>query len=216
MDDILVFNKFSEGYSVGSQTAATTNLSSLLYHNGVKDDYYETIETIIVPEYHNSLPVYKFGYRCFRAVPKLRTVYIPKTVKMFSGDTFYECSLLENVIFAPNSRLSHMSYYAFTKTAIATITLPRSVRSITDISFAHMPNLKEVYIHSLMKNDYTNLFKGTDITNLKIHVPSNYHYGAFAQVAVTKDLPPYVNILSIQQKCARHALLVHIYIMMIS
>lgn len=191
MSDFLVFSKYPNGYSVGTHAPDTKELIKLPDHNGVKDEYANTIENIAIPERHLGEVVFQLGYRCFKDLYKLKSVYIPKTILSFNGDTFFNCISLENVIFAPDSRVTDISYIVFTNTSIKTIVLPPSLIKSGKRVFSLMKNLKEIYLQSFFGCFDSTLFEGISTANIKIYVPSNYPDNNFCGISVSKSLPPF-------------------------
>lgn len=84
--------------------------------------------------------VVTIGDRAFQYCTSLTDVTIPAGVETLRA-TFYSCSALTSVTFAPNSKLKHLSGSSssnvgtFTSTSITSITLPDSVETIGRSSF---------------------------------------------------------------------------------
>ena len=74
-------------------------------HNGIREEYVEILEDAVIPSSVDDKVVDVIGYRSFQKLPKLRSVFIPKTIRLINGVTFSECPLLSSVIFEDDSKL---------------------------------------------------------------------------------------------------------------
>ena len=199
-------------YLVISQTKRTAQIGTCEdtskvpnLKNGVVPSVADTMTICHIPRFIEDYRVIWLGYRAIAGLPKLRVIYIPKTLEQCRGDAFAYNPLLEEVIFEENSHLTTLSFFVFRQSPnIKRVILPKSVNQIGVYAFADMNSLESIYIHSFLhlSNDITNAFNNTNTDNLKIYVPSNYPYSEFAGVIVLPVLSPFIQItkLKIQKK----------------
>ena len=137
----------------------------------------------------------EIGYRALAGLPKLQFIFIPSTIQRFKGDAFAFNHCLEEIIFEENSQLQSLSFYAFYECkAMKVVTIPKSVISILDHSFAAMDSLMNIYIQNcyyIDKDRANSMFEYTNCSKIKIFVPKNYPITQFAGVDVEKVLPPF-------------------------
>ena len=181
-DGLFCFHKENNAYIIQG-----SNISKM--HNGILDEF-ANIEELIIPASFMSLPVTKLGYRSFRGLSQLKTVFVPKTIIAFHGDVFTSCKKLETVVFEKGSKLKTISIYAFYDTSVKTLDIPSGVRSIGYGSFSINSNLMNIFINNFLVTsnigDPETMFDRIS-EDVKIYVPVNYPEETFCSKKVIKN-----------------------------
>lgn len=103
-------------------------------------------ENIIIPELYNGLPVIGIDSTSFWFCSFIKSVYIPANVIYIGEWAFSNCTSLETVTFADNSKLQSIGEKAFSKTGIATISLPDTVSELGISAFERCESLTSIRI----------------------------------------------------------------------
>lgn len=81
-----------------------------------------------IPNSINEMPVTAIGDNAFYMNRNIKKVYIPDSVKRIGVNAFRGCTKLENVLFSEG--LETIDNYAFGRTALTTVSFPRSLKNI--------------------------------------------------------------------------------------
>ena len=189
-DDCFVYTSNEKGFIIGDGSQKYEN-NVVKLSNGIKSEYVNTIEAIIVPRTHNSIKIYRLEYRCFSKLPKLKKAFVPNTITELGGDTFLYCYSLESVVFEENMKLKSLSYYTFRYTNLTFIDIPSSIIELREYTFARIPNLQVIYVHSYIKKISSYLFNNTNTANLKIFAPKDYPNATILGLPILKVLNSY-------------------------
>lgn len=109
---------------------------------GINND---SLQDIIIPPYHQKLPVTAIGERAFEErgndlaftdAWKSFGVWIPHTVVEIKDHAFDECWALGSISFAHNSQLASIGRCAFQATGISFLNLPSSLKTICEYAFS--------------------------------------------------------------------------------
>ena len=112
---------------------------------------------IIIPAYHNGLPVTEIASAAFTGNTAITSVFISANVTIIRGATVLPGSILSggafrgatnlvSVVFAPNSQLTTIEQYAFDAcSSLRTVMIPSSVTSIGDGAFRATNALRAVF-----------------------------------------------------------------------
>ena len=188
-NDCFVYTSNERGYIIGDKGPRFPN-GDVKYYNGIKSEYVDVIESIVVPRTYNNINIYRLEYRCFCFLPKLKNAFIPNTITELGGDTFLGCKCLESVIFEENMKLKSFNIFAFRLSNITFIDIPNSVTELCRYTFADMQNLRVIYIHSYIESISSELFVNTNTSNIKIYVPRDYPNKTILGVPILKVLNP--------------------------
>lgn len=190
---IIVYDKF---YFVNRGQYLELGNDTKNFHNGVLDEYVDSLVHVVIPSHVNNIPVKKLRYRCFLNCTKLTTCYIPRTVISLEGDTFYSTNISQ-VIFAEDINLISIQMWIFANAPIEYVTLPSSVKNIYYSIFDYARKLKVVYCLSPNPIFSKNL---TVNSNFVVHLPKNSplkHFGGITNII--KDLDPSPIVRSCQR-----------------
>ena len=127
------------------------------------------LKTVLLPETLTEINMGGDGgygfYGAFSDCSSLRTISIPSTVTTIGRESFSGCTSLENIILSPSvtwigeaafshctnlrsiilpGRLEHLGLFAFSNTALSSITIPENLNSIGANAFSGNDNLQEV------------------------------------------------------------------------
>lgn len=106
------------------------------------------------------------GAAAFAKTP-LKTVFVPSSVKTIEGAAFTDCSRLAEVIFDDGSELEKIGTGGFYGTALASVDIPFSVKTIGAGSFSHTA-LKSVTIPASVTDIERSAFSQTSLTSVTI------------------------------------------------
>ncbi len=109
----------------------------------------KSVTKVIIPSFHDGLPVTRIGYQAFKDCTSLTEITIPSSVTCIYNEAFFGCSSLTN------------------------ITIPSTVTSIGDYAFGYCTNLQNVTFeeHSQLQRIGDSAF--SDCNNIeKISIPS--------------------------------------------
>ena len=183
-DGTFIFEEIDGGLRLGVEA------NNMEFYNGLNSSLVNSIVDLVIPSKVNGIPVISLGYRCFRAIPNLETVFIPKTILRFEGDSFTQCTKLHSVTFEEGSRIVDLSFYAFYMTNLSIFHFPPATVIIRQYAFYGVTNLRFIYIYNHMWVNEANIFFDVP-SSLKIYVPENYPHCNFSLHPVIKVLPPF-------------------------
>ena len=189
-ENYFLYKNNGKGYLIGDDESKGSD-GKLYYSNGIKSEYINVIESIVVPRTYENIKIYRLEYRCFSNLPKLKKAFIPNTITELGGDLFNLCYSLESVVFEENMKLKSLANHGFRCTNLTFIDIPSSVNELRDRTFAEMKNLRVIYIHSYIKSIHSATFYNTNTENLKIFVPRDYPNETILGLPILKVLNPY-------------------------
>ncbi|MBQ6585183.1 MAG: leucine-rich repeat domain-containing protein, partial [Coriobacteriales bacterium] len=152
------------------------------------------ISSITIPEGVSSIGRYSFA-----GCELLETAAIPTSVVTIGYQSFNNCVSLASVNFAENSQLVSIGSYAFSNTAIESIDIPGTVRSIGSFAFSGCGSLVSVdFPYGVTLLDYSVLSGCSSLVSVTIPASvTEIHGGAFANCASLESIviPDSVTIL---------------------
>ena len=122
------------------------------------------------------------GYASFSGATKLKTITIPSGV-ISINETFANATNLENVQFTPDSSLKQIGMYAFYKTNIKEIYLPKDVNYIENNAFGGIDSLTVHTTPNVLNqiNGFKRILEGDSVTDITF----GRHTGLFGATNVT-------------------------------
>ena len=106
-----------------------------------------TIANIVIPKYHEGLPVIEIDYEAFKGNRNITTVYLPSTVTTIGQSAFDGCNNLEMITLSEG--LETIGNFAFSDCVdLATIILPQSLKEIGAFAFVECTALDNVVLPS--------------------------------------------------------------------
>ena len=101
---------------------------------------------LCIPNYHSGQEVVSIGTNAFQFNSTLTSITIPASVTSIANNSFFYCTSLATVTFAPGSQLQTIGAMAFNNnTSLASITIPASVITIGEQVFIACNNLENVF-----------------------------------------------------------------------
>lgn len=114
----------------GTNVTSVTLPSSMTTLNGYAFYGASKLTSVTIPSSITSIGSYAFEF-----CTSLKSINIPGTVKFIGTGAFYGCTALSKVTF--NSGLQSIGKFAFTNTALASVTIPQTVTSIAEHAFGY-------------------------------------------------------------------------------
>ncbi len=156
-------------------TENTDNTITITAYVGSESD-------VVIPNTYDGKTVSAIGKRAFDNKSrsgdpyfwdndKIKSVFIPNTVKTIGEDAFRNCKNLETVTFEENSTLTEIGVHAFqTCDSLVNITLPSSLRTIKQKAFSYLVSLHYMYVPSTVTTMEDGAFDGVMVyTDAKTH-----------------------------------------------
>ena len=150
----------SESVSVPTVIITDSVEYTVIYVNKEAFSENKRIKTVKLPA-----TIRGFGESVFKNCTALESIVIPDSVDRITESMFYGCSSLKSVGFSPS--MEYIMNYAFEKSGLEFVALPKTVTSIYDFAFADCENLKQVYIPETVVKNETYAF--VDCTNATIY-----------------------------------------------
>lgn len=119
--------------------------------------------TPVVPSTYQGKPVIILSDNLFKGRADITDVTLPDMLTDIGGFVFDGCFSLRKITL-PES-VENMWQYAFARSGIEEIEIPKKMRIIVPFTFFRCPNLKRVIVHSGVNTIYGNAFK--DCPNLR-------------------------------------------------
>ena len=117
--------------------------------------------------------VTSIGSKAFLNCAAITSIVIPPTVELIRQYAFQRCSGLKTVTFqdAANSKLAEIGYYAFSESGLTSITLPQSVKTLSDHMFYKCEDLTTASLPNGLTSCGSSTFLGC--TSLKtVNIPT--------------------------------------------
>lgn len=127
-------------------SALTMDIAEYDYQNyAFVSDCNEYAIDVIIPEFYKGYKVTKIGSHAFEDCVKLKSCYIPNTVKLIGSYAFYNCSNLTS-IYIPNS-VNTIGGFSFSNCSNLTdVVLSNSITSIESNTFSFCTSLMSIEI----------------------------------------------------------------------
>ncbi len=150
----------------------------------VVEKVYGNSESYTIKAMYNDKPVKKIGKRAFegldvkniyfekdsnleviasaafRNCTKLKSIYIPSSVKTIYDNVFNGCSSLESVKFSEYSKLEAINSFLFMDcVSLSDIYIPKSVKSVGSYAFFNCKSLREITFYENVEEFYGNVFE---------------------------------------------------------
>ena len=132
--------------------------------------------------------VNKIGSYAFNSCSGLTKITIPSSITNIEGYAFYNCTNLENVIFAENSNLTNIGDSAFYNcSSLMEIDLPISITNIGFAAFRGCSSLQEINISQYIANIGKNAFlQCSNLTAINVDA-NNQNYSSTDGVLFDKN-----------------------------
>ena len=116
---------------------------------------------LVIPSTIGGYTVTATGLQLFAECANLTSVTIPASVTSIGGSTFYQCTGITQVIFAPGSQVTSIGNRAFVECIeLTSITIPDSVTAIENYAFQSCFKLETVtFLGNVPTLGNTNVFK---------------------------------------------------------
>lgn len=86
----------------------------------------------------------EIGYSMFRGCTALRKVCLPRGTRRISGEAFFGCNHLKEVVFPEDGQLTSIDWGAFYNTGLVRVEIPASLTDISNSIFSECYQLEEV------------------------------------------------------------------------
>ena len=162
----------------------TNNISNGAYNKSLVD--------AILPSTFNGQQIYGTYKHAFHRLPSLKTIFIPKTYKILYNDFCPESINVDSIVFEENSQVESIGDYFAQGTAITSIILPSSLKTLSsECPFRWCNNLKQIIFLGRNKfEEGRETFKNVT-SDLVIFVGRNYRWKTFGGRKVTGVLYRY-------------------------
>lgn len=144
------------------------------------------ITNIVIPDSVVTMDTYAF-YKC----TNLLTVKLSNNLQVISNYTFDYCTKLNSVTFPTTGNLVTIGTYAFRYTALESLDLPNSIKTINNYAFYNITELTTVTIPDSVTTFGSNIFQAcTGITSYKLPanietIPTSIFYGCTGLTSIT-------------------------------
>ena len=153
-------------------------------------------EPLKLPNEYNGKAVTMVAENGFNS-SAVKSVQIPKSIKVIGKTAFYGCEQLSSVFFYNGvTEIQEGAFYgcvaieeiklpesvktignsAFTATAISNLTLPIGVESVGDFAFAYCLKLTKVYISHTVEHISENSFVGSNEDKIEFEISASSNY----------------------------------------
>ncbi len=136
----------------------------------------ENVENINIPEVHNGLPVTTIAQNAFKNQTKIKTVFIPDSVKTIRSGAFYNCSNLTEINLPDGlTEIEAETFYQCEK--LEKIEIPEGVKSIGDVAFGTCKSITEVKLPASLQTLGEKVFSAcSGITKLSVDSRNTFFY----------------------------------------
>ena len=106
-----------------------------------------SVTDVVIPKYYEGLPVIEIDYEAFKGNRKIRTVYLPSTIKIIGQSAFEGCNNLESITLSEG--LEIIGNFAFSDCDdLMTINLPSTLKEIRAFAFVDCTSLDDITLPS--------------------------------------------------------------------
>lgn len=170
--------------------SGTTGLNTI--EVSPKNKYFKVINKLLLGKSQEDSDIFDVLYY---AACDIVEVVIPPQVKIVKEYCFCKHKQLKCVMFADNSKLESIGFFAFNKSTIQRLSLPESLKKLNESCFSDTENLTEIEISP--KNEYYSLSDGTYLLGKSGNKSNIYDILIFARRDIESAvIPSHIRIIN--------------------
>lgn len=159
-ENMVLTAKWTENYTIGLQYVDVGNGLSVSGATGGD-------ENIVVPSAVNGAPVVAVESRAFAGSDRIKSVTLPKSVKIIKKEAFSGCNALEEINLGGVEKIESRAFYGCD--ALRNLTVPDCVTDIGEEAFAACGDIREMTFGKAARSFGRNAFSGTTAKTLVVN-----------------------------------------------